>query len=106
MNEPEVAAVAANDSDDLTLEVEVVETRVVVLSDEEINALPVLKPGTKLEPGGVYVDLNDQRRVPFKALEGQEAGTGNRYVARRDIRQDLWNRLVESGLPFDEETVP
>lgn len=67
------------------------------LTPEELDRLPALKPGTELEAGGVYFDLNAPERGPFKALAGQVAGTGNRYVARRDVEYDLWNRLVEQS---------
>jgi hypothetical protein len=71
------------------------------LSDEELARLPVLKPGTQLEAGGVYVDLNGHEPVPFKALEGQVAGSGNVYVARRDVSHEMWNRIVEGQQPPD-----
>jgi hypothetical protein len=100
MTEPEAVVETAETTEDVTVEVTVIETHVVTLTEEEINALPILKPGTKLEPGGVYIDLNHPHTAPFKALEGQVAGTGNRYVARRDVPHDVWNRVVESELPF------
>lgn len=66
--------------------------------------IQVVEPGTKLEPGGVYLDLYDPDRGPFKALAGQEAGTGNRYVARRDVDQVVWNHLVEHLSTDDTES--
>jgi hypothetical protein len=103
MTEPEAVAEAAETTEDMTVEVTVIETRVMVLTEEEIGALPILKPGSKLEPGGVYIDLSHPHTAPFKAIEGQVAGTGNRYIARRDVPHDVWNRVVESELPFAEE---
>ena len=58
--------------------------------------LPLLKPGTALEAGGVYLDLANPIRGPFRALAGQIAGSGNRYVAQRDVLCDLWCTLVKS----------
>ena len=64
------------------------------LDSAELSRLSVLQPGTALEQGGTYVDLNDLTRGPFKAIGGQEAESGNRYVAKRDTDYELWNRLV------------
>ena len=69
--------------------------RLPQLSQEELARLPILQPGTHLEQGGVYFDLNAPDRGPFKALGGQEAGSGNRYIAKRDVDYELWNRVVE-----------
>jgi hypothetical protein len=63
----------------------------------EEGLLPILKPGTLLEPSGIYLDLSNPGRGPFRALPGQVAGSGNRYVAKRDIPCDLWHRLVEAA---------
>ena len=64
------------------------------LSADELSRLTVLEPGVRLEQGGVYLDLNDRARGPFKALGGHEAEPGSRYVAKRDLDYDLWNRLA------------
>ena len=64
------------------------------LSSAELGRLAILEPGTSLEQGGTYVDLNDLGRGPFKAIGGQEAGREHRYVAKRDTDYELWNRLV------------
>ena len=68
--------------------------QLAMLSGEELARLTVLEPGTRLEQGGVYVDLNDLARGPFKAIGGEEAGPQNRYVAKRETDYELWNRLV------------
>lgn len=64
------------------------------LSPDELARLTILEPATRLEQGGTYLDLNDPARGPFKAMGGQEAGRGNRYVAKRDTDYELWNRLA------------
>lgn len=63
----------------------------------EEGQLPILKPGTVLEASGIYLDLNNPARGPFRALPGQVAGSGNRYIAKRDVPCDLWFRLVEAA---------
>ncbi len=64
------------------------------LDNAELARLSVLEPGTVLEQGGTYLDLDDRGRGPFKAIGGQEAGAGSRYVAKRDTDYELWNRLA------------
>ena len=61
---------------------------------DELSRLQVLEPGTRLEQGGMYVDLNRLGEGPFKALGGHEATEADRYVAKRDTDYELWNRLV------------
>ena len=64
------------------------------LNDAELARLSVLESVTALEQGGTYLDLNDLGRGPFKAIGGQEAGPGNRYIAKRETDYELWNRLA------------
>src|SRR5690349_2055418 len=59
--------------------------------------LSFLQTGVTLETGGVYLDLADPHRGPFRALAGQVAGSGNRYVAQRDVSCELWCRLIKSA---------
>lgn len=69
------------------------------LSPEQLSRLAVLEPGTRLEQGGVYLDLGDPSRGPFKAIGGQEAGPRDRYVAKRDTDHELWRDLVGDREP-------
>jgi hypothetical protein len=68
--------------------------RLPELTSDELSRLQVLEPGTKLEQGGTYVDLNHLSEGPFKALGGHEATRNDRYIAKRDTDYELWNRLV------------
>jgi len=73
------------------------------LAPAELARLAVLEPGTRLQQGGTYVDLNDAARAPFTALGGHEAGPETRYVAKRDTDHELWNRLVGQGRGVEVE---
>lgn len=72
----------------------VLHRRLPDLSSDELSRLQVLEPGTRLEQGGTYLDLNRLVEGPFKALGGHEASDDNRYIAKRDTDYELWNRLV------------
>jgi len=67
------------------------------LDSDELDRVPMLDAGTRLEQGAVYVDLDDPDRQPFKALGGRETGPGDRLVSKRDTDHELWNRLVGQG---------
>lgn len=69
------------------------------LDADELARLSVLEEGARLDQGGAYLDLNDRGRGPFKAIGGQEARPGNRYVAKRDTDYELWNRLAGDREP-------
>jgi hypothetical protein len=64
------------------------------LSAEELGRLPILAAGARLEQGGTYLDLDNPARGPFTALGGHEATNGSRYVAKKDVDYELWNRLA------------
>lgn len=64
------------------------------LTDAELANLAVLERGARLEQGGVYLDLNDPQRKPFRALGGQVAEEHNRFIAKRETDYELWNRLA------------
>lgn len=68
--------------------------RLPELTNDELARLSVLEPGTRLEQGGAYVDLNRLDDGSFKALAGHEATKSDRYIAKRDTDYELWNRLV------------
>jgi hypothetical protein len=63
-------------------------------SNDELARLSILEPGTRLEQGGTYLNLNDLQSGPFKAIGGQEALRRERIVAKRDTDYELWNRLA------------
>lgn len=69
-------------------------SRLTTLTDAELDRLPVIEPGTPLEQGAVYYDLNNPARGPFKAIGGETAHGHNRYIAKNDADYDLWNRIV------------
>jgi hypothetical protein len=83
----------ADDSDRAASD-KVVHTMLAGFTNDELARFAILEPGTRLEQGGTYVNLNDLESGPFKAIGGQEAGPKDRIVAKRDTDYELWNRLV------------
>ncbi len=69
------------------------------LSPDQMARLAILEEGARLEQGGVYVDLADLDAGPFKAIGGQEADPGKKFVAKRDTDHELWRGLVGDRHP-------
>jgi hypothetical protein len=77
----------------------------VIEQDTPAIRVPTWLPtGATLEVGGVYVDLAAMKTAPFVALPGQVAGSGNRYLARRDVTFLRWNRLIEGADAYGRGT--
>ena len=68
--------------------------RLADLKSDELERLSVLEPGTRLEQGGAYLDLNRLADGPFRALAGHETNEKERLIAKRDTDVDLWNRIA------------
>ncbi len=67
------------------------------LDQADLKQLSILTVGTRLDQGSTYVDLNHLEQGPFTAIGGQEAGADDRYIAKRDTDNELWDRLVGHG---------
>jgi hypothetical protein len=73
------------------------------LDGDDLKRVAVLTVGTRLDQGSTYVDLNGPKRTPFKAIGGEEADGGNRYIAKRDTDYEMWDRLVGQGRQVEVE---
>ncbi len=74
------------------------------LTDDELRRLSVLDPGTALEQGSVYLDLNHLDAGPVTAFGEQIATPSNRFVSKKETDYELWNRLT--GRDADGDGVP
>lgn len=64
------------------------------LTQEDLSQLAVLAPGTQLEQGSVYLDLEQRAAGPFKAIGGRTVNEGDRIIAKKTAAYDLWNRIT------------
>ena len=64
------------------------------LTQEDLSQLAVLSPGTQLEQGSVYLDLEQRAAGPFKAIGGRTVNEGDRIIAKKTTAYDLWNRIT------------
>ncbi|MGF1495453.1 MAG: hypothetical protein ACFB8W_01330 [Elainellaceae cyanobacterium] len=63
------------------------------LSSEALDRIPILKPGTRLEQGATYINLNDPGREEFKAMGDMVADETNYFVPKSEVGYVLWNEL-------------
>src|SRR5215210_1658483 len=72
------------------------------------ESLPIVPAGQHLIEHEVYIDTLLRGHGPFRALAGQVAGSGNGYVAEKDVDLAIWDLLVredgEVRLQHEEET--
>lgn len=72
------------------------------LTDDKLSRLSILQPGTPLEQGSVYLDVNNRGRGPFKAIGGQEAVGNEKLIAKSMTDYELWNALSGGKEPSIE----
>ena len=65
------------------------------LMDDDLRGIPILPPGTRLEQGAKYIDLNHLGRGEFTGMANMEAGDGDLYVPKSEVDFELWSRLME-----------
>ena len=63
-------------------------------TNDVLQQIPVLLPGTRLDQGASYVDMKDPNRQEFKARADMVAGDDNWYVPKSEVDYQLWNRLI------------
>ncbi|MDQ3814893.1 MAG: hypothetical protein M3347_13195 [Armatimonadota bacterium] len=64
------------------------------LRHDELEQIPILPPGSRLEQGATYIDLRSDKPEEFTATGGMEAGSDNWYVPKSEVDYQLWNRLI------------
>lgn len=63
-------------------------------TDNELQEIVVMPPGSRLEQGATYIDLRDPQHKEFTAMANMEAGPDNWYVPKAGMGYVLWNRLI------------
>ena len=72
------------------------------LSKEELQSIPVIASGTRLEQGATYMDLCDPTHQEFTATGDMEVESGHWYASKKDVIYQIWNRLI--GIEDPERT--
>lgn len=64
-------------------------------SNDDLQRIPVLKPGTRLEQGATYINLKDPARREYVGMANDSVDEGDYIVPKSEVGYDLWNRLIE-----------
>jgi len=67
------------------------------LRKDELEQLPIVPEGTRLEQGKTYIDLMDLEKGEFTGMANQIAPHGSKLVAKDAAPYELWNKLLEAG---------
>ncbi len=67
----------------------------------ELKRIPVLAHGERLEQGGKYLDLSDNKHTVFTAQGSMEAQDPHLYVPKSGTDYQLWNRLIGVDVAVD-----
>ena len=88
---------------DLTAyEIEELRNKLSDFSDDELQQIPVLKPGTRLKQGATYINLNDPKREEYTGVADMSVDETNFIVPKSEVGYQLWNRLI--GVENPERT--
>jgi hypothetical protein len=63
-------------------------------SDDDLQQVPVLAAGTRLEQGATYIDLNEPGPREFTATGDMQAAARQHIVAKSSVPYEVWNRLL------------
>ena len=63
-------------------------------SDDELKQIPILKPGTRLQQGATYINLNDPEREEFTGVGDMTVDSNSLIVPKDQVGYLIWNRLI------------
>jgi hypothetical protein len=63
-------------------------------SDSDLQQVPVLSPGSRLEQGATYIDLDEAEPREFTATGDLQAAASQHIVAKSSVPYEVWNRLL------------
>lgn len=78
-------------------DVDELHSRLQSFSADELRRIPVLKPGTRLEQGATYINLNGEQEREFTGMANQSAAQEDYIVPKSEVSYPLWNRLTGSA---------
>ena len=66
-------------------------------TDDELRRIPIVPPGSRLEQGATYVDLQDPQLREFTATADMTAAPENWYVPKSEIDYRLCTQVTFSA---------
>ena len=72
------------------------------LRDDELDRVPILPPGVRLETNATYLNLRESPPREFTAEGSEDVAEGDWIVPKTEVDYPLWNRLL--GITSPERT--
>jgi len=70
--------------------------------DDQLQQIPLMPAGSRLEANATYVNLADPERRAFTAEGNEDVREGEYVVPKAEVDYELWNRLL--GVEDPERT--
>jgi hypothetical protein len=80
-------------------DVDVVHQLLQDYNDADLDRIPLMPIGARLETNATYINLNDDPVREFTAEGKEEVGANDYIVAKKMVDYELWNRLIGRGRP-------
>jgi hypothetical protein len=68
-------------------------------SDDELDRIPILQSGTRLEANATYINLREKPAREFTAEGKEDVAAGDYIVPKNQVDYQLWNRLIGVSEP-------
>jgi hypothetical protein len=62
--------------------------------DDELERIPILPSGTRLEAKATYISLKDPQRREFSAKGDEDVAEADWVVPKAEVDYELWNKLT------------
>jgi hypothetical protein len=72
------------------------------LDDDDLKQVPIVPAGTRLQPGGTYVNLAERSPQEFTATGNLRARAGDAYAPKDQVPYEVWARLIAESKPRPE----
>jgi hypothetical protein len=69
------------------------------MPDEELQRIPILPIGARLESNATYINLRDISRREFTAEGYETVAADDWIVPKKEVDYQLWNRLIGETNP-------
>jgi hypothetical protein len=76
------------------------------LPDDELERIPVLPTGSRLESKATYINLREAKAKEFSAEGNEEVGKNDLVVPKAEVDYQLWNKLIGVTSPARTGTRP
>ena len=74
--------------------------------DDELDRIPVLPAGSRLESNATYINLREAKAQEFTAEGNEELGENDLVVPKSEVDYQLWNKLLGVTNPERIRTRP